>query len=161
MSKISETTTGLSLLHRSWTVAELKIHYNPKKRTGVFVSCSADAYKILREMWDNTLLNFQEQFCALFLNQSNEVIGFRVINTGKVAQTTVDINFVFSCAMLCRATTVIVAHNHPSGNLKPGDSDRLITHQLKMGLSYLDIGLLDHLIITERGYFSFKEQGYI
>ena len=153
--------SNLSVLRKNWTVAELQVSYKPKTKTGVNITSSYDAYQVFRKMWDDTLINIQEQFCAIFMNQANEVIGFRVITTGKLNSSTVDIQLLLSCALLSRAAGIIVAHNHPSGNLKTTTADKNVTWKIKEVTDCLEVNLLDHLVITDKDYMSFCDNGII
>jgi DNA repair protein RadC len=148
-------------LQKNWTVAELQVSYKQKNRTGVLVKSTNMAYSVLRHMWDKSLINIQEQFCVLFLNHNLEVLGFRVISTGCLTSSIVDVNLILSCAMLSRSTGVIVAHNHPSGNLQYSKGDFVLTLQIRNNLKQFNIQLLDHLIITDSDYFSFSDNGVI
>jgi len=91
----------------------------------------------------------------------NEVLGVKRISTGGITSTVVDIRLIFQTAMLGHATSIIVAHNYPSGTLKPGEADKIITNKIKTAGSYLDIKLLDHLIFSRKGYFSFADGGML
>jgi len=152
---------SLSILKKNWTVAELQVTYRPKNKTGVKVTCSNEAYQVFRQMWDKSLINIQEQFCALYLNQANEVIGFRLISTGKVTSNTVDVQLMFACALISRASVIMLAHNHPSGNLKPSAEDKRLTWQLKELARKFDFRIIDHLVITQDYYTSFADEGII
>ncbi len=142
----------------NWAVAELEVSYKPKIITGVSVSCSNDAYNVFKQMWDKSLINIQEQFCAIFLDQKNEVIAFRLISTGKMDATTVDIPLLLSLSLKCRAKSIIIAHNHPSENLNVSDSDIEVTDKIFYSCKIIDLSLIDHLIITNKGFFSFVDQ---
>lgn len=157
----SRTNKGkrLSVIANKWAVAELQVSYKPKEKTGVFISSCDNAYRVFRQMWDDSLINIQEQICCLFLNAASEVIAFRTINTGKATSSTIDFNFIITCALLCRAQRVILAHNHPSGNPKPSKQDINITSMMKIKLQQFEIEVLDHLIITDDDYFSFTDEG--
>jgi len=93
------------------------------------------------------------------LNRNNQVIGIYPLSRGGMAGTVVDAKLVFSVALKCNASSIIIAHNHPSGNLNPSEADKVITKKLKKAGSYLDIVLLDHLVITNDGFFSFTDNG--
>lgn len=103
----------------------------------------------------------QEHFIAISLNGAHEVIASRVITIGLVNTTQIHPREVFSEAITDRASALIVAHNHPSGNLNPSDDDRRTTVQLKSAGELLGIPLIDHIVFSRNGYFSFKEQGVI
>ena len=99
-----------------------------------------------------------EEFWVIFLNRANEVIGKENISKGGVSGTVVDPKVVFKQAVQFPASAIILAHNHPSGNLKPSQADHQLTKKLKEAGKALDIPVLDHLIIGERDYFSFVDE---
>ena len=103
----------------------------------------------------------QEVFYILFLNRANEIIAEKVLSTGGVSSTVIDPRVIFKEAVNYLASSIMVSHNHPSGNTKPSQQDIVITQKLKEGGKILDIVLLDHIIITDRGYFSFSDEGMI
>ena len=100
-----------------------------------------------------------EEFWVIFLNRANAVIGKQNISKGGVSGTVVDPKVVFKMAVQFPASGIILAHNHPSGNLKPSQADHQLTRKLKEAGKALDIPVLDHLIIGERDYFSFVDEG--
>ena len=100
-----------------------------------------------------------EEFWVLFLNRANEVIGKENVSKGGVSGTVVDPKVVFKHAVQFPASAIILAHNHPSGQLKPSQTDHQLTKKLKEAGQALDIPVLDHLIIGERNYFSFVDEG--
>ncbi|MCF8277713.1 MAG: DNA repair protein RadC [Flavobacteriales bacterium] len=100
-----------------------------------------------------------EEFWVIFLNRANAVIGKENISKGGVSGTTVDPKVVFKLAVQFPASAIILAHNHPSGQLKPSQADHQLTKKLKEAGNALDIPVLDHLIIGERDYFSFVDEG--
>jgi len=106
-------------------------------------------------------LKKQEYFLSINLNGANKVISNRVITIGLVDQTLIHPREVFSDTLKERAAKVIVAHNHPAGVLKPSEEDIKITRSLVDASKILGITLLDHIILTRNGYFSFKEEGLI
>jgi len=144
-------------LKSNWAVAELKLTYRFKKRTNIIVSSAWSAAKVFRAMWDNSLINIQEQFCVIFLNTMGEVIGFKLYNTGTIKSGIVDVNLVLSSALLCRATNIIIAHNHPSGDLKFSDQDLKLTQKIREACEIIDVTLKDHIILTNDSYSSFFE----
>ena len=102
-----------------------------------------------------------EEFWIIYLNNSNKVITKKQLSKGGITGTLVDIRIVLKNALEVGATSLILAHNHPSGTLKPSQADKQITHKLKTGAASLDIKVLDHLIITEKAYFSFADESLI
>jgi DNA repair protein RadC len=102
-----------------------------------------------------------EEFWVLYLNRSNKVLEKRRISQGGITGTVIDPRIIFKAGVELRASGVILCHNHPSGNLKPSDQDIAITRKLKQGGEVLDISVLDHLIVTESGYYSMSDEGIV
>lgn len=102
-----------------------------------------------------------EEFWIIYLNNSNKVLQKNQLSKGGITGTLVDVRLVFKTALEVGATALILAHNHPSGTLKPSESDKQITHKLKHAAESLDIKVLDHLIITEKAYFSFADESLL
>ncbi len=120
------------------------------------ISVSKDAYDLLRPLMAD--LN-EEEFRIILLNKANKVMAIELISTGGRTGTVVDSRVVFKAALLANATGIIVAHNHPSGNLSPSTEDINLTKKIKEAGNFLEIKLLDHLIITDNGYYSFADNG--
>ncbi len=119
---------------------------------------SNDAYLILK----NKLSDLRtEEFWAIFLNTSNKVIHVSQLTQGGINQSVVDVRVLFKTALDHFSTGVIIAHNHPSGSLKPSREDISITQKIKEAGKTLSIQLLDHLIITQDSYFSFSDAGLL
>lgn len=102
-----------------------------------------------------------EEFWILYLNNSNKVIQKNQLSKGGITGTLVDVRLVLKSALEVGATSLILCHNHPSGTLKPSQADKDITQKLKTAAQSLDIKVLDHLIITEKTYFSFADDGIL
>jgi DNA repair protein RadC len=102
-----------------------------------------------------------EEFWILLLNRANKMISKHVISSGGVAGTVVDIKILFKLAIENLASSVILCHNHPSGNLKPSAADIALTKKIKESGSILDIKVIDHIIIAGLGYFSFADEGIL
>ena len=102
-----------------------------------------------------------EEFFCIFLNRANKVIKVDQISKGGVSGTVTDVRIIFKNAVLLTASGVIVAHNHPSGNLNPSESDVKITRKIKEAGDILDVQLLDHLIIHDSDYYSFADNGML
>lgn len=100
-----------------------------------------------------------EEFWVLYLNNSNKVIYKSQLSKGGITGTVVDVRLIFKMALEHNATSIILSHNHPSGKLLASDADRDITKKLKFAGEQLDIKVLDHIIITEKGYLSFQDEG--
>lgn len=102
-----------------------------------------------------------EEFWIIYVNNSNKVIQKNQLSKGGITGTFVDIRLAFKNALEVGATGIILAHNHPSGTLKPSEADKQLTKKLKTAGESLDIKVLDHLIITEKAYFSFADQNLL
>ncbi len=120
------------------------------------ISGSRDAYEFLSPLLSDLA---HEEFIALLLNRRNKVLFTDQISVGGVSGTLVDMKKLFLNAVEQQASAMIIAHNHPSGNLRPSEADRQLTRKVKKASELLDINLIDHLIISEEGYFSFADEG--
>jgi|TARA_B110000037_G_scaffold8373_1_gene8985 DNA repair protein RadC len=118
--------------------------------------------KSVFEIMQPTIGNLQhEEFWVLLLNNSNVIINMTQLSKGGVTGTIVDIRMLFKRAMELLSVAIIVCHNHPSGKLSPSEADKNLTKKIKEAGNTLDIKLLDHLIITEKSYYSFADEGLI
>jgi DNA repair protein RadC len=122
------------------------------------IKCSKDVADIFQPLLGDLP---HEEFWILFLNRSNKVMSRMKLSQGGVSGTVTDVRMVMKRAVECLASGIIVCHNHPSGNLNPSDSDSKITQKIKDAGNLLDIQLLDHLIITDRDYYSFADNGLL
>jgi len=102
-----------------------------------------------------------EEFYIIFLNRQNKVICSKKISQGGITGTVIDVRLVLKLALEKHATSLIFCHNHPSGNLDPSDADKKITRQLKEAAALMEIPVIDHLIVTQSGYFSFADEGIL
>lgn len=102
-----------------------------------------------------------EEFWVLILNRANVLISFRQISDGGITGTVVDIRRIFKLALEFSGTSIILAHNHPSGNLYPSEADKLLTRKIKDAGEVMDIPVRDHLIISSDGYYSFADEGQL
>lgn len=119
------------------------------------ITCSRDAYQTLAPLLADLS---HEEFWILLLNRANRVIGRERVSIGGVSGTVVDAKMVFQKALQQLASSLILAHNHPSGNLRPSQADLDLTKKLKAAGKVLDIQVVDHLIISEAGYTSFADE---
>ena len=116
---------------------------------------------VFKQIWNQNDLTIRESFYAIFFNPKLDVVGYRKIGDGSVDAVMVDMRIIFSSALLANATHIAVAHNHPSGSLKPSRADLNLTQQIVSASKVLNISFLDHLIITEDDYYSFRDEGNI
>ncbi|SMD44846.1 DNA repair protein RadC [Aquiflexum balticum DSM 16537] len=153
-------TSNISL---SSQVAEIQLSYHPKVKLSACpkIACSRQAYSILLEGWDKDKIEFVEQFKVMVLNRANKVIGVLLLGTGSVAGVTIDVKLIMFTAIKCNASGIVISHNHPSGNLMPSKQDKLLTQKVKEAGEILDLPLLDHIIVTQEGFFSFADEGLL
>lgn len=123
------------------------------------ITSTKSAYEILAEVWDKNRIELIEQFKIILLDTSNRCLGVSDIATGGVNWCAADSKIIFATALKAKATSLILSHNHPSGNLQPSNEDLKLTHKLVEGGKLLDIRVIDHLIVTNDDYFSMSENG--
>ena len=138
---------------------ELVYHRKVKANDRPKVSCSQDAYALFRENWNDLKINLCEQFKVMMLDRNNRCMGIANISSGGVSGTVVDNKLVFATALKSRACNLIVAHNHPSGNLEASQQDHQVTQKMVAAGKVLDLPVLDHLIITDESYRSMADLG--
>lgn len=140
-------------------IAEIQVSYNTNSRVKQKITSSASAYEILKANWNEGRLELQEEFKVLLLNRANDVLGIYNMSMGSVSGTVVDIRLLIAVALKCNASGILICHNHPSGNLNPSEADIVITKKIKQASELFDIRMIDHIIITHLGYYSFLERG--
>lgn len=126
--------------------------------TSMKITASADAYRIIRPELDDLQ---HEEFYIMLLNRSNVVTKKEQVSRGGMNATIVDPKIVFRIAVSNGANGIILAHNHPSGAVKPSEQDIRLTKKLREGADVLDIALLDHIIVGANTYFSFADEGLV
>ena len=140
--------------------SQLRVVYN-QVILSLPITNSKESFIVLRKIWDAELIAIQEQVYILFLNANSQLIAYRCLHTGTTSQSMFDIKLALACALGCLAKKIIIAHNHPSGNLRPSTGDILITEQLNDACELMDIDLKDHLIISANDYYSFKDNSLV
>lgn len=148
-------------LQSLFTVNEVEIIYRNAVpyQDRIQIRSSSTAYEILRSMWDLNRMEMVEQFKILLVDQKNNCLAVSDIATGGISSCLADPKVIFTTALKARASAIILAHNHPSGNLTPSEPDKALTRRLKEGGKLLDIAILDHLIVTPHNYCSFADDG--
>ena len=126
--------------------------------TNVKIGGSRDVNEYIRSVYPVSI-EIREAMVVLLLNNSNRTLGYSIASIGGLTGTLVDVRLVLRDALLTQATGLILIHNHPSGTLKPSQSDINITTKVKKAAELMDIKLLDHLILTEEAYYSFADEG--
>jgi DNA repair protein RadC len=146
------------------TITFVKLRYQNKVRPSdrPTVNGSQDAYNIFIENWDWETITHIETMKLMLLNRANKVLGIADLSTGGTNGCIIDLKIIFQYAILANASFIILAHNHPSGSLKPSEADIAITKKAKDAGKFLDITLLDHLVISpDERYFSLADEGII
>lgn len=105
--------------------------------------------------------NHSEVFAVIFLNKANRINHFEIVSTGGITGTVADPRIILKKALACNATSLILCHNHPSGSVKPSKADEELTVKIKEAARYLDMRVMDHIIVSEEGYYSFADQGLL
>ena len=144
-------------------LAEIEVIYSTKVKPSdrLKVVTSSDAAEAFRSAWKQSM-EHKESFYALYMNRNNKVLGIHKISEGGLSGTLIDVRCIFQVALKANACSILVAHNHPSGNRIPSESDKSITQKIKEAGKFLDIPLLDHLImLPDEGYTSFADEGYL
>jgi DNA repair protein RadC len=159
----AKTNAGQRLTHMNTLltnrIAEVSLTYSSKVPASerIQVKSSHDAEKAFRLVFPD--LEYREYFYVMLLNRANKILGTFQVSSGGITGTVVDPRLVFQSALKANATSIIIAHNHPSGQLTASQADKDLTKKLKDGGAVLDIPVLDHLIITESNYYSFADDG--
>lgn len=145
-----------------WQVSEVSLRYQQRITIADSpqITSSRDAANVLWANWSEDL-ELLESFNVLFLNRANRVKGIFTASKGGVSGTVVDAKIIFAAAVKSLACSIILAHNHPSGNLQPSQADIDLTKKLAEAGKVLDILVLDHLILTTHDYYSFADEGLL
>ncbi|TPE43979.1 JAB domain-containing protein [Pontibacter mangrovi] len=160
MTKVEEYTS--KIVAKSELLAEVELAYKsklkPSERTKI--TCSTDIYTYLTKIYGDNIAHV-EYFYVILLNRANHVLGWNIISKGGVAGTVADPKIILQAALLANASSIILAHNHPSGNTKPSSADIQLTKKVKQAGEFMDMPILDHVILTEEGYYSFADEGIL
>ena len=145
-------------------LGELEISYKYKSKLSEKpkINSCHDAFRIASKFITKDVIGLQEKLIVLYLNNCNIFIGCLNEFSGSLTSTTFDVKMIVGTGIKLMASAAIIIHNHPSGNLKPSNEDIKATEKLKVALNYMDIKLLDHLIISpEYRYLSFADEGLL
>ena len=150
---------GLGLIPKQG-VPEIKVRYNRSRKVFLGkVTNSKDAADFIRRVYPRGSVELQEAFVVLYLNRRNEILGYYRHSVGGITGTVADPRIIFATAVTSASVGMIMAHNHPSGNLSPSQADIELTKKVKEGGKLLDVQLLDHVIITKISHYSFADNG--
>lgn len=146
------------------TITFVKLKYESKVKPSdrPHISSSHDAYQLFIDNWDWETITHIETMKLMLLNRANRVLGVTNLSTGGTNGCIIDLKVIFQYAILANESSIILAHNHPSGNLKPSEADIAITNKVHEAGKLFDIRLFDHLIISpDDRYYSLADEGYI
>ena len=151
----------IDIMNIDYKVGEVKLSYKPKFKNQQKVTCSEDVYKYMLSTYKKGTICYKEYFKVLFLNQANQILGYTLISEGGITETCADVRLIMQAALLTNSVALILAHNHPSGSMKPSRQDMEITKQVKDAARFMRITVTDHLILTDEGYYSFADEGQL
>ena len=144
-----------------YKVCDVKLTYNTKVKSSerAVIKDSNSAYSLLmNHIYDSETIQYREY---MKLNNAKRVLGIVHISEGGLDSTSADIRIIMQAAILGNASAMILSHNHPSGNKQPSNQDDLLTDRVKKAAKLFDIQLLDHIIVTDSGYYSYLDEGRI
>lgn len=144
-------------------VVEITLAYNTTitYRDRPCIRRSQQAYELLLEHWNKETINLFEEFKVVLLNSGNKLLGIYEATRGGITGTVVDPRLIFVAALNAGATKIILAHNHPSGEVCPSEADRRITTKLQQAGAFLEIAVADHLIVCPDAFYSFADEGVL
>lgn len=143
---------------KKYKFPQLKVKVTATKGDEIFVHNSDDIVQVLRSIFNADTIQWTEEFIIVCLNRAHKIIGYCKVGMGGFSGVVCDPKVIMTIALQSAASSLILAHNHPSGSLKPSDADRRMTTKIKQACELLDINLLDHIILTDESYYSFAEQ---
>lgn len=137
-------------------ISEIKVSYSSRKDKEIQITNSEELYELVISHWDKDIIEYQEEVKLVLLNRASNILGIFNLSKGGTSSAVVDIKIILAVALKCNSSSLAIVHNHPSGNLIPSHRDKEITKKLKRGCEYVDLKLIDHLIISKDSYYSFK-----
>ncbi len=147
-------------MNTDYIVSEIQLKYKPQPLTET-IHGAKDIHKLLvNRVYDEETIGYKETFKVLLLNNANKIIGYSTISEGGLTSTIVDVRMILQTALVSNATSIILTHNHPSGNPNPSGHDDDLTKKIKLACELMDIRLLDHIIVTPYdSFYSYCNEG--
>lgn len=146
-------------------VSEIEVVYKRKVNCKISerpqIANSGDSYQLFLHYWNDDKIDLLEEFKVILLNRSNRVLQLFPVSQGGLTGTIADPRLILAAAVRLAAVSMILAHNHPSGSLRPSRADEELTQKIKEAARYFDIKVLDHIILTSEGYYSFADEGLL
>jgi DNA repair protein RadC len=146
---------------KKYKFPKIKVKVSVTKGDKVTITSPDKMVEVMRSIFDADTILWTEEVIMVCLNRANDVVGYYRVSSGGFSGTVLDPRVVMTIALNNASSSIILAHNHPSGNLKPSEGDKAITEKIRKACAFFDMNLLDHLIITDESYLSFKEEGLI
>ncbi len=141
-------------------ISEIEVIYRPKKANRPIVDSVELASEVIRPFFSD-IMEYKEAFKVVLVNRNNRILGVYTSSLGGLSGTHVDVKQILGVALKANASAVILAHNHPSGNLSPSGNDINLTKKINAACELLDLKVLDHIILTQDSYCSFMEEGLL
>ncbi len=143
-----------------YIVSEIQLKYKPQPLTETISGAKAIHTFLINRVYDEETIGYRETFKVLLLNNGNKIIGYTTISEGGLTSTIVDVRVIMQTALVSNASSIILTHNHPSGNVKPSYQDDNLTKKIKAACELMDIRLLDHIIVTPYdSFYSYCDEG--
>ena len=141
---------------------KIRIVYSKKMKDSerIKITQAKDVIAVLRSVWSSQI-EIREEFVVLMLDKGNQVLGYQLLSKGGISGTIADVRLIYAVALEALASSIIIAHNHPSGNTQPSVADIRLTKQVKEAGQQLNISLLDHIIITKNNHYSLADNGQL
>lgn len=137
-------------------ICEIEVVYKrPAIASMKYIQRCEEIVEVFRKLITDEKIDLKEFFLVALLSRNNLVLGVSIVNVGSTNVTIVNVKEIIGLAIKTNASAIIIGHNHPSGNLKPSDNDISITRKIKNVCETCDITLLDHIILTSEGHYSF------
>jgi DNA repair protein RadC len=155
---LDELNKSIKEIEEEFLVKEIDITFREERLFLSSIRSSEDAYNFVKEVIGDGI-EIQEHFVVLYLNHANKLIGYYKHTKGTINSAQVDVELIVAAGLKILAKAVILSHNHPSGNTMPSEADKTITKKIREGFKYFDVSVLDHIIATKNGYYSFADDG--
>lgn len=146
---------------KKYKFPQIKVKVSVTKGDKVTITSPEKMVEVMRSIFNADTIMWTEEVIMVCLNRANDVVGYYRVSSGGFSGTVLDPRVVMTIALNNASSSIILAHNHPSGNLKPSEGDRAVTEKIKNACEFFDMKLLDHLIITDESYFAFSENGLL
>lgn len=147
-------------MNTDYIVSEIQLKYKPQPLTETIHGAKDIHQLLIKRVYDEETIGYRETFKVLLLNNANKIIGYTTISEGGLTSTIVDVRVIMQTALVSNATSIIITHNHPSGNPNPSGHDDNLTKKIKSACELMDIRLLDHIIVTPcDSFYSYCNEG--